>query len=103
MTRRALVVCTANVGIEPAAWPRAFTLKELVRRASDVTEPVTDVAGWLAAAAAGRRAADLLRPDPADDVSDPYGRGERAMRAMFQEVDGLVDELVRQGPWHRPG
>lgn len=89
----------AVAGISPAAWPRTFTLKEIVRRSLAVSAPAGDVAGWLDSVTAGRRAADLLRPDPADDVQDPYHRGERAMRAMFQEVDRLVGDLVHLGPW----
>src|SRR5204863_7115165 len=46
----------------PDCWPRAFTLKELVRRAGEVgprlaTEPLP---GWLAKVHAGRSRAELL-------------------------------------------
>jgi len=89
------------VAIDPSWWPRSFTLKELVRRASlaPPAAPGESLEAWLRRLALGRRAAAMLGPDPGDDVDDPYGLPRRAHRAMVTEVTGLVDALVRLGPW----
>lgn len=98
MTRQHL---RAVVGVDPKTWRRTFTLKELVRRAA-AGSPATEVEGfegWLRRMAAGRRAAELMMPDPDDDVADPYGRPRRQHDTMVSEVSALVDRLVRVGPW----
>jgi protein-tyrosine phosphatase len=84
------------VAIDASWWPRAFTLKELVRRASaeprrPTGEPLAD---WLARLTVGRRAAAMMRPDPADDVDDPYGMPRRAHVQMVRELGDLIDVLV---------
>jgi protein-tyrosine phosphatase len=98
MSRAQLREVTA---IDASWWPRAFTLKEIVRRASAVAPAAPDepLATWLGRVAVGRRAAAMLKPDPADDVSDPYGLPRRAHVEMVEELSGLVDKLVRLGPW----
>jgi protein-tyrosine-phosphatase len=98
MTREHL---RAVIGIDPTAWPRTFTLKEIVRRASIIppARPDEGLASWLGRVAEGRRAADLMRPDPVDDVNDPFGAPRREHERMLVEVDSLVSELVRLGPW----
>lgn len=91
----------AVVAVDSAAWSRTFTLKELVRRARAAGR-VTSAGSfieWRGMMTAGRRAAELLAPDAADDVEDPYGRGRGASTAMLAEVDGLVRELAVWGPW----
>ena len=88
------------VATDPAAWPRTFTLKELVRRSIDVLpSKVGGFADWLASAGAGRRAADMLRPSDDDDVVDPYRRGRAANVEMVNEIERLVDDLLIWGPW----
>jgi protein-tyrosine phosphatase len=87
------------VALDPTAWPRTFTLKELARRAGDVA-PATDggFVAWRERLAAGRRAADLMTPDPADDVADPYGAPRREHERMLEDVTralGWLDDLVR--------
>jgi protein-tyrosine phosphatase len=61
--------------LRPDAWPRAFTLRDLVRRGRQAgprppDEPLGD---WLARAAGDRVRSDLLGREPRDDVADPYG------------------------------
>ncbi len=84
------------VALDPDAWPRTFTLKELDRRALDAGAPAagTPLTTWLTTIADGRRAADMLRPDPADDVRDPYGGPHRAHLEMVRELDDIVERLV---------
>ena len=76
----------------PGAWPRAFTLKELVRRGEEIGprmpgEPFTD---WLSRIHAGRDRTSLLGDSAADDVADPAGGPLRA----YAETAGLLDRLV---------
>lgn len=88
------------VAADKSAWPRTFTVKELVRRAIQLPPPNEGgFAAWLADAGTGRRAADLLRPSADDDVVDPYRRGRAANFTMVNELDLLIGELLTWGPW----
>jgi protein-tyrosine phosphatase len=84
------------VVLDPALWPRTFTLKELVRRGETIGPRRHDeaVGDWLARAAQGRRIAELAGSSPADDVADPYGGPRSAYERMAVELDDLVDRLV---------
>jgi protein-tyrosine phosphatase len=82
------------VALEPAAWPRTFTLKELARAATRVGPVETSVADWVASASAGRRAADLMAPSDDDGLADPYGLERRAHVGMVDEVDGLTRRIA---------
>jgi len=78
---------------EPGAWPRAFTLKELVRRGDQIGprrpgEPLSD---WLSRIHAGRERTSLLGDSPDDDVADPAGGPLRA----YADIAGLLDRLVK--------
>ncbi|MDJ0771445.1 MAG: hypothetical protein QNJ12_21850 [Ilumatobacter sp.] len=86
------------VGQVPDAWPRSFTLKELVRRALDVPIGVDGFDAWVRAASDGRRAADLMVPSADDDLSDPYGGPFAGHVAMVGEVDRLVRRLAQLVP-----
>jgi protein-tyrosine phosphatase len=82
--------------LRPDAWPRAFTLRELVRRAHKAgprpsAEPLGD---WLARAADGRVRRDMLGSDPRDDVADPYGGPLAGYRATAGLLDELTDDLA---------
>lgn len=84
------------VTLAPESLPRAFTLKELVRRGEAIgprraTEPLD---GWLARAAAGRRAADLLGSSADDDVPDPIGAPIARYESVAAEVTALVTRAV---------
>jgi len=81
----------------PAAWPRTFTLAELVRRGRAVGPrgPEESLPGWLARVQAGRQRAALLGSSADDDVADPAGGPmpgyERAAAVLSQLVDRLVE------------
>ena len=80
------------------AWPRCFTLREIVRRARSVgpRRSDEDVEIWLARLHQGRRAADLMGLDVSDDIEDPLGGPIEGYHTMARELSLLVDELIAQ-------
>ncbi|MDA8342337.1 MAG: hypothetical protein M0007_08970, partial [Actinomycetota bacterium] len=88
------------VVLDGSAWPRTFTLRELVGRGEsmgpggsrDHGEPV---ASWLERLHAGRDRAALARPSSDADVADPYGGPLDGYRATAAELADLVDRLAR--------
>jgi protein-tyrosine phosphatase len=76
----------------PDTWPRAFTLKELVRRGEEIgpAKPVEPLADWLDRVHEGRQRAALLGDSPVDDVTDPMGGPPRA----YADTAALLDELT---------
>ncbi|HEX2040641.1 MAG TPA: hypothetical protein VHF47_13025 [Acidimicrobiales bacterium] len=100
-----LVVCMARehlkeaVVLHPPAWPRTFTLKELVRRAEDVGaraqgQPFDE---WLDKVHAGRTRTELLGDSTVDDVADPIGRPPEMFERTAREIAALIDRLVDLG------
>jgi protein-tyrosine phosphatase len=83
----------------PAAWPRAFTLRELVRRGQQAGPrvPGEPLGHWLDRAAADRDRAGLLGRGPADDVTDPVGGPLAAYQATAYLLDRLTRDLVDLG------
>jgi protein-tyrosine phosphatase len=84
------------VVLAPEAWPRAFTLKELIRRGRAVGSraPAESVRDWLDRVHRGRARADLLGDRPDDDVADPTGGPQRGYDRTAAVLSLLVDELV---------
>lgn len=80
----------------PEAWPRAFTLKELVRGGQEIgpRRPGQSLAGWLARIHDGRDRSALLGDSPADDVADPIGGSPQAYTVIVDLLDRLVSRLV---------
>jgi protein-tyrosine-phosphatase len=82
------------VVLAPEAWPRTFTLKELLRRGAAIgprtTEPFD---GWLARVHLGRSFQDSFGPGDYD-VEDPYGRSDDAFRLTAVELDDLLAGFV---------
>ncbi len=109
MAREAdLVLCLARehvreaVLLAPEAWPRTFTLKELIRRGEQAgarsgDQPFDE---WLAKLHAGRTRSALLGSSPEDDVADPIGGSSSVYKRTATEIQGLVDRLVRLGWEH---
>jgi protein-tyrosine phosphatase len=87
---------------EPGAWPRAFTLKELVRRGEQIgpRPPGEPFSGWLSRAHAGRERTSLLGDSPDDDVADPAGGPLRAYADTASLLDWLVTRLAELGWAH---
>ena len=82
------------VVLAPDAWPRTFTLKELVRRGWQAGPrlPGEPLAGWLDRAAHGRDHRDLLGSSIEDDVADPYGGPAQ----QYELTAALLDQLTRE-------
>jgi protein-tyrosine phosphatase len=83
----------------PGAWPRAFTLRELVRLGHQAgpRSPAEPLAGWLARAAGPRRPRDLLGRSPRDDVADPYRGPLAGYQATADLLDALTADLAALG------
>ena len=79
---------------EPGAWPRAFTLKELIRRGDQIGPrlPGESLSGWLSCVHAGRERTSLLGDSLDDDVAAPAGGSLRA----YADTAGLLDQLVKR-------
>ncbi len=82
--------------LAPGSWPKAFTLKELARRATEAgpRPPDVPVDQWLARLSAERTTSDHLGDDELDDVPDPIGRGLRAFRRCADDLADLVEVVV---------
>ena len=80
------------VVLAPETWPRAFTLKELLRRGEETgpRRPDEPLADWVARVHEGRERAALLGDSPADDVADPMGGPAQA----YADTAALLDELT---------
>ena len=80
--------------VAPDTWPRAFTLKEVVRRGEEIgpVKPGEPLADWLARVHEGRDRAALLGDSPADDVADPMGGPPQA----YADTAALLDDLMRR-------
>jgi protein-tyrosine phosphatase len=84
------------VALDPDAWSRAFTLKEVVRRGEATGSRRADeaVRSWAARVSAGRSATAMLGSSRADDIADPVGGPPKAYRRTLQELDGLTARLA---------
>jgi len=82
--------------LHPEVRPRAFSLKDLVRRAEAVgaRRDGQDLDGWLSEVGNGRTTADLLGASEDDDVADPIGRTAEHYRACVRELDQLLRRLA---------
>jgi len=87
---------------EPGAWPRAFTLKELVRRGEQIgpRPPSEPLSRWLSRVHAGRERTSLLGDSLDDDVADPAGGPLRAYADTASLLDNLVKRLTGLGWAH---
>lgn len=85
--------------LEPPAFPKTFSLRELVRRASVTGRrpPEVGLGEWLQELHVGRRHADLLGASSDDDVRDPMGGPPAGYRSMVSELDELVASLTTLG------
>jgi protein-tyrosine phosphatase len=88
--------------MDPTAWSRSFTLKELVRR-GDASGPWARgqlLGDWLSKVAAERTRSEMLGASSSDDVADPIGGPPSLYEATAAELAQLVRSfaaLVRAG------
>jgi protein-tyrosine phosphatase len=83
------------VVLVPEATSYAFTLRDLVRRAT-AAEPRTageTLRAWAARLAAGRTTADLMGEGD-DAITDPMGGPRALYDRTAEELEGLVDDLL---------
>jgi len=83
------------VVLHAEAWPKTFTLKEVVRRGEQVGarqrgQPLGD---WLAEVHEGRTRTDLIGASAADDVADPTTDRRVDHDGIAGELLDLVDAL----------
>jgi protein-tyrosine phosphatase len=83
----------------PRAWPRAFTIRELVRRGglAGPRRPGEPLAGWLARAHEGRSRMALLGDSPQDDIADPMGGALDDYARTAAELQALSARLADLG------
>ena len=92
------------VALDRRAWPRTFTLRELVRRASADGDPsAPDLRSWAEALGSSRVAREMMTSDPADDIDDPHGLAYSRYTDTAQELDAQVRVLVALAPWPTSG
>jgi protein-tyrosine phosphatase len=84
------------VVLDRRSLPRTFTLKELVRRGSEIGSraPEESLAAWLERVNTGRRPTDLLGSSRDDDVADPTVDPLADYDVTAREVDDLVRRFV---------
>jgi protein-tyrosine phosphatase len=80
----------------PAAWPRTFTLKELVRRGTQVGPRRANETAeeWIERVHVGRQRDELIGADERDDVLDPMGSSAADFERTADELDELLARLV---------
>ena len=80
----------------PGVWPRAFTLKELVRRGQQIGPRLAGqpLADWVRRAHQGRDRSALLGASPDDDVADPTGGPPWQYQLTAAELNHLLAQLV---------
>jgi protein-tyrosine phosphatase len=81
----------------PAAWPKTFTLKELVRRGEEAGARAPDqtLHDWVASLHEGRTRADMLGASADDDVADPIGRKRSFYEQTAAELDDLTARMAK--------
>ena len=110
LTRAHLVLAMARDNLryaavtEPGAWPRTFTLRELIQRGERIgpRRPGEPLGGWLSRAHEGRERATLLGDSAEDDVPDPAGKPLRAYADVARLLDRSVARLAELG-WAHAG
>jgi protein-tyrosine phosphatase len=91
--------------IDPGAWSRTFTLREIVRRGRSMgpRSQHQSLEDWLVFVHHGRRMVDLQGKSRQDDIADPLGGSLRDYRGAAETIAGLVTELADLAWPVRPG
>lgn len=88
--------------LDPTCWPRAFMLKELIRRGNALGPriPGQSIPAWIDAAHGGRTRTSLAHRSSADEVADPYGGTLARYWSTATELGQLVARLTELlWPW----
>jgi protein-tyrosine phosphatase len=87
----------------PDAWPRTFTLREVVRLGEEAgpRAPGQPLDEWIAKLHSTRTPAGLVGSSTDDDVPDPMGRSRRAYQEAAEEIEELIERLVEL-VWGQP-
>jgi len=80
----------------PEAWPRTFTLRELVRLGEEAGARAPDqpLDEWIDKLHSTRTPAGLVGSSTDDDVADPMGRSRRAYQEAAEQIETLVERMV---------
>jgi protein-tyrosine phosphatase len=80
----------------PEAFPKAFTLKELVRRGEEVgpRKPNQPLDDWLREVHWGRNRQDLLGRSREDDIADPVNQPRAVYEKTAAQLEPLLDRMV---------
>lgn len=83
--------------LDPSCWPRAFMLKELVRRGNQLGPrlPGQDIRSWVDAVHGDRTRTSLAHRSVSDEVADPYGGTLDGYRSTATELGQLVARLTQ--------
>jgi protein-tyrosine phosphatase len=82
--------------LDPPSWPKAFMLKELVRRGAltGPRRPDQGVRSWIDAAHGDRTRASLAHRSGSDDIPDPYGRRLEKYQETANDLSRLTGDLA---------
>jgi protein-tyrosine phosphatase len=82
--------------LDPALWPRTYTLPEFTTLAHDVGRRPEGqpLRAWVEQVGALRSSADYPHDDPASEIADPYGESARAYRVAASTIAKHLDQLV---------
>ncbi len=82
--------------LRPEVRGRAFSLKDLVRRAEAFgpRSPSQSLEDWLGLVGRERTTNDLLGASATDDVADPIGQSVSRYRACADELDDMLARLA---------
>ena len=82
--------------LDPPCWPKAFMLKELVRRGdlAGPRRPDQGIRSWIDAVHGDRTRTSLAHRSAADEVADPYGQSLDQYRATAAELARLTAHLT---------
>jgi protein-tyrosine-phosphatase len=86
----------AAVEARPQLFPKTFTLKDLVARATNAgpRRSAEALDAYLARVGAGRGFAVLAGASSADDIADPIGQARAVYERCASEIEPLVTQLV---------
>jgi protein-tyrosine-phosphatase len=84
------------VVLAPSVWPRAFTFREIVRRAEAASPraPGMTLREWAGQLSGDRSRMELMGRSPADDIADPTSDWSADHGATARLIDDLVRRFV---------